>query len=135
MPKGGVPAPGWSREARRVPGPEDGPCAERAGARAPALCSEAIDPRRSLPDFALLRIDVAEVLHHFERPALGPCDVHVHAHVVLAGHHLGGAAGSLCDPGVIQSPDDVALVERAGLIDGCLPELQAPIHPRTRAPG
>ena len=36
---------------------------------------------------------------------------------------------------MIQGPDDVCLVQRAGLVDGSLPELQAPVHPRTRTSG
>src|SRR4051812_15640151 len=109
---------------------------QTAGASAPAVCSTDLrTPRRSQPDFALLRVDVTEVLHHLERPTLGPRDVHVHAYVMLAGHHLGGATGALCDPGMVQGQDDVVLVQRAGLVDGCLPELQAPIHPRTRTAG
>jgi DNA-binding transcriptional ArsR family regulator len=40
-------------------------------------------------DLAFPGIDVAEVLDHLERAVLGPGDVRIHAHVVLAGHHLG----------------------------------------------
>src|SRR5689334_13420332 len=56
-------------------------------------------------DLALLGVDVAEVLHHLERAALGPGDVHVQAHVVLSGHHLGRTSRALCDAGVIQRRD------------------------------
>src|SRR5206468_1501813 len=48
-------------------------------------------------DLALLRVDVTEVLHHLERAALGPGDVHVHPHVVLTRNHLGGTSRTLRD--------------------------------------
>jgi len=71
-------------------------------------------------DFALLRVDVAEVLHHLERAALRAGDVHVHPYVVFTGDHLGGASRTLDDSGMIERHDDVVLVERPGLGDGGL---------------
>src|SRR5947209_6782423 len=61
-------------------------------------------------DLAFLGIDVAEVLDNLERAVLGPGDVHVHAHVVLAGHHLSGTSWTLWDAGVVESRDDVVLL-------------------------
>ena len=88
----------------------------------------------SASDLALLRVDVTQVLHHLERAALGPGDVHVHPHVVLARHHLGGASRTLRDPGVVERRDDVLLVQRAGFVDGRLPELERPVRSRARTP-
>lgn len=45
-----------------------------------------------------------------KRAALGPGDVYVHPHVVLARNHLGRTARTLCDPCVVQRGDDVGLV-------------------------
>ena len=64
-------------------------------------------------------------------PCAGLGDVHVHPHVVLAGHHLGRTARALRDARVVERLDDVVGVERAGLVDGRLPELEAryvPVH-------
>ena len=85
-------------------------------------------------DLTFLRVDVTQVLHHLERAALGAGDVHVHPHVVLTGHHLGGASRALRDPGVVQCRDDVGLVERPGLVDRRLPELERPVRTGARTP-
>src|SRR5205814_5179696 len=50
---------------------------------------------RSGPDLAFVRIDEAEVLDDLEPAGLRLRDVHVHAQVVLPGHHLGGTARTL----------------------------------------
>ena len=70
---------------------------------------------------------------HLERAALGLGDVHVHPHVVLARHHLGRAPGALRDAGVVERRDDVVLVQRPGLVDRRLPELERPVRPGARA--
>ena len=59
---------------------------------------------------------MAKVLDNLERTVLRSRDVHIHAHVVLAGHHLSGASRTLWDAGVVEGRDDVVLLERAGLI-------------------
>src|SRR5271170_2147613 len=84
------------------------------------------------PDLAFLRVDVTQVLHHLERTALGPGDVHVHSHVMLVRHHLGGASWALRDSGVIQRVDDVVLVQGPGFVDGRLPELEGTEGSRAR---
>src|SRR4051794_23243077 len=78
-------------------------------------------------DLALLGVDVPEVLDDLERAALGPSDVHVHPHVVLSRHHLGGPARTLRDAGVVERGDDVVLLERSGLVDRGLPHLQGAV--------
>src|ERR1051326_2918510 len=54
---------------------------------------------------------------------------------MLAGHHLGWAAWALGDLRVVERRDDGRLVERAGLCDGVLPELEAAVHARGAASG
>ena len=61
-------------------------------------------------------------------------DVHVHPHVVLPGHHLGGPSRALLDPGVVESLDHVLLAEGPGLVDGGFPELERPVRPGARTP-
>ena len=65
----------------------------------------------------LLGIDNSEVLDDLELAVARLGDVHVHAHVMLAGHHLCGAAGPLRDRRVIERPNDRIPLERAGLDD------------------
>src|SRR5262249_1127665 len=60
----------------------------------------------------LLRIDHAKILDDLELPVAGLGDVHVHASMMLAGHHLGQPAGTLGDLGVLKRLDDVVLIER-----------------------
>src|SRR3954471_13149014 len=71
-----------------------------------------------LGEHALLGLDDAEVLNDVEAAVVGARDVHVQPKVVLAGHHLGGATGTVSNPRVIQGADDVVLVHRSGLVDG-----------------
>jgi hypothetical protein len=59
---------------------------------------------------------MTEILDHLERAVLGPGDVHVHAYVVLTGHHLGGTARTLRDAGVVEGRDDDVLLERSRLV-------------------
>ena len=84
---------------------------------------------------ALLGIDVPEALHDLEPSAPRLGDVHVHPHVVLAGSHLGRAARTFEDAGMIQRRDDPVLLQRARLVDRRLPQLQATVEARAGTPG
>ena len=84
-------------------------------------------------DRALLRIDGAEALDDLEMAVARLGDVHVHAHVVLAGHDGGGAPGALVDRRVIQSRDHVVLHERARFHHGSRPQAQPAVQARARA--
>src|SRR3954470_22041225 len=81
-----------------------------------------------LGEDAFFRLDYAEALDDVERPVVRLGDVHVQAQVVLARHHLGRTARSVRDGGVVERLYDRVLVERAGLVDGVFPELQAAVH-------
>src|SRR3954471_25046630 len=61
---------------------------------------------RSL-DESFLRIDRAEALDDLETAASSLGDVHVHAHVVLAGHHLRRAAGAIGYLRMVERSDHV----------------------------
>ena len=76
-------------------------------------CGQAGEGRRA--DQALLRIDRAEALDDLEPAVARLGDVHVHAHVVLAGHHRRRAARALGDLRVVERRDHVVLLERARL--------------------
>ena len=54
---------------------------------------------------------------------------------MLAGHHFGRTARPFGDPRVVERRDDRVLLQRAGLLDGRLPEPQPAVQPRTRAAG
>jgi hypothetical protein len=58
------------------------------------------------------------LLDHLEVAVSDLDDVHVHAHVVLAGHHRRRPARTLVDVRVAERGDDVGLLQRAGLLDG-----------------
>ena len=82
---------------------------------------------------ALVRVDGAEALDDLEAAVGDLGDVHVHANMMLAGHHLGRAARAFGDPGMVERRDDVVLPQRAGLFHGGLPELHAAVEARARA--
>src|SRR5262249_6340379 len=58
-----------------------------------------------------LRIDHPEILGDLEMTIAGLADVHVHANMMLAGHHLGRPARALGDLGVFERGDDVILTK------------------------
>src|SRR6476659_2514536 len=66
----------------------------------------------------LLGIDRAQLLDHLEVAVSDLGDVHVHAHVVLAGHHCRRPARPFADVRVVERGDDVGLLQRARLFDG-----------------
>ena len=84
-------------------------------------------------DEALLRVDGPEGLDDLEAAVARLADVHVHAHVVLAGHHRRGPARALGDPRVVERGDHVVLGERAGLRHGGGPEAQPAVQARAPA--
>ena len=54
-------------------------------------------------------------------------DVHGHANMMLTRHHFGRATRSVGDLCVVESLDDVILLERAGFAHGRLPQLQTAV--------
>ena len=60
-------------------------------------------------------------------------DVHVHAQVVLAGHHGRRPARAVGDLRVVEGGDHVVLAERAGLGHRAGPEPQPAVEARARA--
>ena len=66
-------------------------------------------------------------------PLLRLGDVHVHANVVLAGHHFGRTARPFGDPGVVERLDDVVLPQRARFLHGGPQSLDRAVETRTGA--
>src|SRR5581483_11800740 len=104
------------------------------GRRRTASPSSAIPVLRGLLH-VLVGFDRPEALDDLEGagPHLG--DVHVHSHVMLAGDHLSRATRALVDLRVVERRDNGRLVQRAGLRDGGLPELEAAVDARGPASG
>lgn len=79
-------------------------------------------------------IDNAQILNNLELTIPRLRDIHPVAQVMLARYHFRRTARCLFDVGVIERPDDGLLVERAGLLDRRLPELQGLVMTRATAP-
>ncbi len=111
------------------------PAIARLRAVASSVTSGRVDRSTSgVPDLAFLRVDVAQVLDHRERAALRPGDVHVHPHVVLTrAPSRPGRRGPAAIRAWSSAAIDVVLVERPGLGDRGLPQLERPVRPRARA--
>src|ERR1700677_906964 len=72
-------------------------------------------------DNRFLWIDDAQAFINSEMAVVGLGDVHVHANVMLTGHHFSGTGRPLGDLGMVERLDHVVLLERAGLFHGGLP--------------
>src|SRR5829696_503859 len=84
------------------------------------------------PLLALLRINSPQALDDLEGTVACPGDVHVHADVMLAGHHFRPAARPFGDPRVVERLDDGILLRGARLLHGSLPQPQSPVQARAR---
>src|SRR6202522_2737313 len=72
-------------------------------------------------DVRLLRVNDSQAFDNPEMAVVGLGDIHVHANVMLTGHHFSGTARPLGDLGMVERLDHVVLLERAGLFHGGLP--------------
>src|SRR4029077_6786539 len=82
-----------------------------------------------------LRIDDAEALDDPEDSVAGLGDVHIHASMMLTGHHFSRTDRPLCDLGVVERLDHVVLLQRARLFHGSFPEPQTPVQACARTAG
>ena len=92
---------------------------------------EVIDPvLTDLPNalHALLWIDRPQALDNLEVTVARLGNVHVHANVMLTGHHFSRTTRSFSDLCVVQCLDDIFLLQRARLFHRSLPELQASVQ-------
>src|SRR6202021_3408854 len=71
-------------------------------------------------DVRLLRVNDSQAFDNPEMAVVGLGDVHVHANVMLTGHHFSGTTRPLGDLGVVKRLDHVVLLERASLFHGAL---------------
>src|SRR5438270_11283875 len=77
---------------------------------------------------ALLWINNPETLDDLETTVVCLGDVHVHANVMLTGHHFSRTTRPLGDLCVVESLDDILLLQRACFFHSSLPELQTTVQ-------
>src|SRR4051794_14963487 len=75
-----------------------------------------------------LRIDDAQIVDDLEGTVDGLRNVHVHANMMLTGHHFSTATRPFSDLRMVQRSDDSILLQGACFLDRSLPEPQASVQ-------